>query len=311
MKTVDKAKLTSENLKKTVEHEIRILKRLRHTRIVRLYEVIETPRSIILILEYVDGGTVQQLVKKHKRLEEADAQRILYQLVDAVEHCHNHHVCHRDLKLENFVLDRQQRTVKLIDFGLSVIWRDDQALFKSYGTPCYTAPEIMSGLMYRGPEVDVWSLGVSLATMLTGTLPFQALNSHELKRRVVAGRYTLPEALSAESRDLVRQMLTVAPQHRIRIPHIRQHCWLRGVSEQQGGSFVEHEDASLGLINASALQQLGASGLDTAVVERSIRERSFNHEAACYELLRMASARKGTTAARASGSAPPSSAREA
>ena len=149
MKTVDKAKLTSENLKKTVEHEIRILKRLRHKRIVRLYEVIETARSIILILEYVDGGTVQQLVKKNKKIDESDAQRILYQLIDAVEHCHQMHVCHRDLKLENFMLARNGRSLKLIDFGLSVVWKPGQNLFKSYGTPCYMAPEIIKGRAIR------------------------------------------------------------------------------------------------------------------------------------------------------------------
>ena len=104
-------------------------------------------------------------------------------------------VCHRDLKLENFVLNKQQTTLKLIDFGLSVVWAQGKDLFKSYGTPCYTAPEIIGGKRYLGPQVDVWSLGVSLCTMLTGTLPFQAIGASELNRRILRGQFMLPESL--------------------------------------------------------------------------------------------------------------------
>ena len=115
-------------------------------------------------------------------------------------------VCHRDLKLENFVLDKSQSTLKLIDFGLSVVWAEGQTLFKSYGTPCYTAPEIIGGKRYLGPQVDVWSLGVSLSTMLTGALPFQAIGSSELNRKILRGAFILPEWLSAEAADLIHQV---------------------------------------------------------------------------------------------------------
>ena len=173
-------------------------------------------------------GNLHEHTKRHKRMAEPMAQRLFLQLLDAVAHCHAMKVCHRDLKLENFVLDKNQvsgcnhahapahapattclqprfvrassrlahtlqlygpkparvhqppatvpaqSTLKLIDFGLSVVWAEGQTLFKSYGTPCYTAPEIIGGKRYLGPQVDVWSLGVSLSTMLTGALPFQA-----------------------------------------------------------------------------------------------------------------------------------------
>ena len=105
-------------------------------------------------MEYSDGGNLHEYTKRHKRMAEPMAQRLLYQLVEAVVHCHAQRVCHRDLKLENFVLDKQQSTLKLIDFGLSVVWAEGQTLFKSYGTPCYTAPEIIGGRRYLGPQVD-------------------------------------------------------------------------------------------------------------------------------------------------------------
>ena len=108
MKTIDRSKLYTQNLKKTVEHEIRILKLLRHQSVISLYEIIETPRAIHLIMEYSDGGNLHEHTKRHKRMAEPMAQRLFLQLLDAVAHCHAMRVCHRDLKLENFVLDKTQ-----------------------------------------------------------------------------------------------------------------------------------------------------------------------------------------------------------
>ena len=191
--------------------------------------MIETPRSIHLVMEYSDGGNVQQLVKEQRRLDEPTAKRILWQLLDAVEACHAQRVCHRDLKLENFVLDRSRRTVKLIDFGLSVVWATGQTLFKSYGTPCYTAPEIIMGKRYHGPNCDVWSLGVSLCTMLTGALPFQAIGATELNRRITRGQFHVPEYVSADAKDLLQRMLTTNPEARADLQAIREHAWFKGV----------------------------------------------------------------------------------
>jgi 5'-AMP-activated protein kinase catalytic alpha subunit len=293
MKTVDKSKLTNENLRKTVEHEIRILKKLKHKRIVRLYEVIDTPRSIILILEYVDGGTVQQLVKKHKRLEEADAARILFQLVDAVDYCHTHHVCHRDLKLENFMLARGGRSLKLIDFGLSVVWKVGQALFKSYGTPCYMAPEIIKGASYQGHHVDIWSLGVALATMLTGALPFQGAGDTELKKRILRGSFACPEHVSAEARDLLHKMLALNPEARLSLADIKRHPWLAPYADGRasGGGASPHGARPTGVaapadepLDAGVVARLAEAGLPPDEVERAVRTNSYSHEAACYEM---------------------------
>ena len=290
MKTIDRAKLHSENLKKAVEHEIRILKRLKHRHIVRLYEVFETPRSIHIIMEYVDGGTLQQLVKKQKRVGEADAARLFSQLIDAVSQCHAAHVCHRDLKLENFMLARGGRTLKLIDFGLSVVWKQGQSLFKSYGTPCYMAPEIIKGNNYSGSHVDVWSLGVALATMLTGTLPFQGAGDTELKKRILRGQFPCPEHVSLEARDLMAKMLALNPSDRIDAESIKAHPWLRGAAEANA-------EASAGQppmlptvennapLDDAVLAQLEKVGLDPADVERSVRSSAFNHAAACYDML--------------------------
>ena len=287
MKTIDRSKLFTAALKKTVEQEVRILKRLNHDGVIRLFEVIETPRAIHMVMEYSPGGNLQQLVRALKRIGEERAQPLFIQMVDAVDYCHSQRVCHRDLKLENFVLDRSQRRVQLIDFGLSVIWRPEQPLFKSYGTPCYTAPEIMGGHPYDGPKVDVWSLGVALTTMLTGSLPFQAGSAPELKRRVMTGKYHLSESISEAGRDLVRSMLTLAPERRAELRDIRNGRWLAGAAERlPHPPPAKRDDISAETpLDAPTLRQLESLGMATETVEASVRSDAYNHEAACYEML--------------------------
>lgn len=226
MKTIQRDRLCSDLLRKTVEREIRILKAVRHGGIVRLLEVIETPEAIHQVLEFVDGGSLLELVESRGRLSEAEARPLVWQLIDALEHCHACHICHRDLKLENCMLDRTRRKIVLIDFGLSIVWREGGRLCKSYGTPCYMAPEMTARRSYLGPQVDAWSLGVLLAAMLAGRLPFAAPTRAELKRKILAADYTLPPQLSPQSRDLVARLLTVEPDARIRLADARHHPWL-------------------------------------------------------------------------------------
>jgi len=293
MKTIDRTKLFTAALKKTVEQEVRILKRMNHDGVVRLFEVIETPRAIHMVMEYSPGGNLQQLVRALKRIGEERAQPLFRQMIDAVDYCHSQRVCHRDLKLENFVLDRTQARVQLIDFGLSVIWRDAQPLFKSYGTPCYTAPEIMGGQPYHGPQVDVWSLGVALTTMLTGALPFQASSAPELKRRVLAGRYHLSESLSEAGRELVHSMLALSPEKRAQIREIRSGRWLSGAAARlPHPPAAERDHPAAGVpLDAATLLQLESLGMAAETVEASVRAEAFNHEAGCYGML--LSARRG------------------
>lgn len=294
-------------------------------------QVIETPRCIHLVLEFSAGGNLQQLVKAQKRIGERQAKDFLWQLLDAVDYCHSQRVCHRDLKLENFVLDAAHRRVKLIDFGLSVVWREDSQLFKSYGTPCYSAPEIMAGKSYSGPQVDVWSLGVCLCTMLTGVLPFQGATANELKRKVLNGRYSLPDFVPHGAAEMIAAMLTLPAHERAMIPSLRRMRWLTGCSSElppkakptgtvgvlpcvSSLTLSEHtcSDASSTEANSSrapsetavsdsdetpspldplVLKRLQQAGLNLNDVERSVRSGAFNHEAACYEMLLAAGSR--------------------
>ncbi|PWA61105.1 serine/threonine-protein kinase, SIK1/2, KA1 domain/Ssp2 [Artemisia annua] len=166
-----------------VNREIKIMRLLSHPHIVRLYEVIETQSTIYVIMEYMNSGELFYYIITNGRLEENEARHYFQQIISGVESCHLHKVVHRDLKPENLLLDKKSN-VKIADFGLANVMRDGQLLKTSCGSPSYAAPEILSGRLYAGPEVDVWSCGVILYALLTAVLPFDDENISALSAKI-------------------------------------------------------------------------------------------------------------------------------
>lgn len=146
--------------------------------------------------------------------------------MSGVEYCHFKKVVHRDLKPENLLLDADNN-IKIADFGLSNVIHDGDFLRTSCGSPNYAAPEVISGNLYAGTEVDVWSCGVILYALLCGTLPFDDESIPNLFKKIKSGMYSLPSHLSQLSRDLILRMLVVDPMKRITIPEIRAHPWFQ------------------------------------------------------------------------------------
>jgi 5'-AMP-activated protein kinase catalytic alpha subunit len=133
-------------------------------------------------------------------------------------------VIHRDLKPENLLLD-DKHNVKIADFGLSNTMEDGTFLRTSCGSPNYAAPEVISGQLYAGPEVDVWSCGVILYALLCGSLPFDDESIAALFRKIKLGQFSMPTHLSEGARDIIGRMLVTDPLKRLTIPQIRQHPW--------------------------------------------------------------------------------------
>ncbi|TLD06858.1 Pkinase-domain-containing protein, partial [Venturia nashicola] len=168
LKIISRRKLVTRDMAGRIEREIQYLQLLRHPHIIKLYTVITTPNEIIMVLEYA-GKELFDYIVTHGKLAENQGRKFFQQIVCAVEYCHRHKIVHRDLKPENLLLD-DQLNVKIADFGLSNIMTDGNFLKTSCGSPNYAAPEVISGKLYAGPEVDVWSCGVILYVLLCGRL---------------------------------------------------------------------------------------------------------------------------------------------
>jgi len=226
IKIMDKQAMDQELYKKMREREIAVTKLVEHPNIVRLLDVFETSKKLYLILELVDGETLFDYVYAKGRLEEREAMFFFYQIIDALDYCHRHLICHRDLKPENFLLTKD-RTLKICDFGLASVMAKDH-LHTRCGTANYASPELLKGLGYDGKLADIWSAGVNLYVMVTGSLPFDDENPRRLLIKIRAGQFCMPNFLTPEMMDLISSMMTVDPQERITIAGIKQHpCWLR------------------------------------------------------------------------------------
>ncbi|KAI8543303.1 hypothetical protein RHMOL_Rhmol08G0206100 [Rhododendron molle] len=226
IKILNRRKMKSPDMEEKVRREIKICRLFVHPHIIRLYEVIETPTDIYVVMEYVKSGELFDYIVEKGKLQEDEARSFFQQIISGVEYCHRNMVVHRDLKPENLLL-HSRGNVKIADFGLSNVMRDGHFLKTSCGSPNYAAPEVVSGKLYAGPEIDVWSCGVILYALLCGTLPFDDENIPNLFKKIKGGVYTLPSHLSLGARDLIPRMLVVDPMKRITIPEIRQHFWFK------------------------------------------------------------------------------------
>ncbi|KAM5440913.1 Protein kinase [Microsporum ferrugineum] len=228
LKIIPRRKLQSRDMVGRVEREIQYLQLLRHPHIIKLYTVIATKTDIVMVLEYAERELFDYLVKRG-RCNDDEARIFFQQIICAVEYCHRHKIVHRDLKPENLLIDKD-KNVKIADFGLSNIMTDGNFLKTSCGSPNYAAPEVISGKLYAGPEVDVWSCGVILYVLLVGKLPFDDDYIPSLFKKISAGNFHMPSYISSGAANLIKHMLQVHPVHRISIPEIRQDPWfLKGL----------------------------------------------------------------------------------
>ncbi|XP_039513192.1 serine/threonine-protein kinase MARK1 isoform X2 [Pimephales promelas] len=240
VKIIDKTQLNPTSLQKLFR-EVRIMKVLNHPNIVKLFEVIETEKTLYLIMEYASGGEVFDYLVAHGRMKEKEARAKFRQIVSAVQYCHQKRIVHRDLKAENLLLDADMN-IKIADFGFSNEFTIGSKLDTFCGSPPYAAPELFQGKKYDGPEVDVWSLGVILYTLVSGSLPFDGQNLKELRERVLRGKYRIPFYMSTDCENLLKKLLVLNPGKRGSLEQIMKDRWMNvGHEEEELKPYTEPE----------------------------------------------------------------------
>ncbi|KAJ1535020.1 Serine/threonine-protein kinase par-1, partial [Cladochytrium tenue] len=270
VKIIDKARLDKSTAAKLFR-EVRIMKMLNHPHIIRLYEVIDTPADLYLVMEYVPGGEVFDFLVTHGRMKERDARRLFRQVVAAVSYCHALHVIHRDLKAENLLLDANLN-VKVADFGFSNQFSPGQRLATWCGSPPYAAPELFQGKEYTGPEVDVWSLGVVLYVLVCGALPFDGSTLPKLRARVLAGKYKVPFYMSPDCERLIKKMLVLDPARRATMEQVRKDPWFTEGFENEPLPMAGSQTILTPEQHEAVLEELEDIGMPRRDVERAIRE---------------------------------------
>ncbi|KAM9840290.1 uncharacterized protein ACBR49_015692 [Aulostomus maculatus] len=232
IKVIDKKKARQDSyVLKNMKREPRIHQMVRHPHIVVLLETLETENSYYMAMELCAGGDLMDRICERKRLDEREVRRYTRQILSAVEHLHRHGIVHRDLKIENFLLD-EHNNIKIVDFGLSNTLKAEslslELLNTQCGSPAYAAPELLAHRKY-GPKVDVWSVGVSMFAMLTGTLPFtvEPFNIKQLHQKMVSGDIgSIPADVSKGAVTFVLSLLEPDPDKRPSIRAAMEERWI-------------------------------------------------------------------------------------
>lgn len=227
LKFISRASIKKPTHWTRIRREINLLRAMHHPHIVKLYDYKDNGSDILLMMEYISGGDLFDRIVHHRdqKFSEKEARPLFRQIVSAVDYCHQNRIIHRDLKPENLMVDDRNQ-IKLIDFGFANIYSPRGYLETNCGSPLYASPEIVQGVKYVGPEVDIWSLGVILFAMLTGTLPFEDEQLKGLYAKICAGNYQVPSYLSSEARELLKIMLTVDPKQRATMKDIKFSAWV-------------------------------------------------------------------------------------
>ena len=283
IKAIDRSHMDNEYTRRKIFREVYILKKLKSRFVVKILEVFENNENFLIVMEYVQGGDLLNYLKLHGRMPEDQCKKIFYQVVLGVKTIHQHGILHRDIKLDNILLDQSMNHIKICDFGVSKLVHKGEIITDQCGTPAYLAPEIVLDKGYEGFWSDIWSLGVLLYCMVCGTVPFKANNLQDLHKAILVGKFDLPEHLSANIKHLIRSMLVILPHRRIPIEKMLKHRWFDDCENLFEDAF---NDEALRVRNES-LAVVEGFGYPKQHVINSLGFKSLNHAYAVYNMINL------------------------
>ncbi|XP_060796022.1 calcium/calmodulin-dependent protein kinase (CaM kinase) II gamma 1 isoform X8 [Neoarius graeffei] len=271
-KIINTKKLTARDHQK-LEREARICRLLKHPNIVRLHDSIAEESFHYLVFDLVTGGELFEDIVAREYYSEADASQCINQILESVNHIHQHDIVHRDLKPENLLLASKMKgaAVKLADFGLAIeVQGEQQAWFGFAGTPGYLSPEVLRKDPY-GKPVDIWACGVILYILLVGYPPFWDEDQHKLYQQIKAGAYDFPspewDTVTPEAKNLINQMLTINPAKRITAEQALKHPWV--CQRSTVASMMHRQETVECLRKFNARRKLKGAILTTMLVSRN------------------------------------------
>ncbi|KYG50682.1 hypothetical protein M433DRAFT_138913 [Acidomyces richmondensis BFW] len=276
------AKKDDANLAREIHHHRQFL----HPHIARLYEVIVTESLVWLVLEYCPGDELYNYLLKNGRMEPAMVQKIFTQLVGAVSYVHGKSCVHRDLKLENILLDKH-KNVKLVDFGFTREYQGSTSYLQTWcGTVCYSAPEMLKGEKYAGEKVDVWSLGIILYALLCGELPFDEDDDQATKMLILKEEPKYPDHLPEAGCALIKKLLSKRPLLRPALADILRDPWLAEHAPQQQEILkIQQPPAFSTQVEKDTLQRMKSAGVDIDVVIENVLSQRCDSLAGWWALL--------------------------
>ena len=266
VKVLEKDKITEEEDIERINREIKFLKKFKNINIIKIYEVIETSKSVYFIMEYAPGGELFNYIVKKKYLDEKEASFFFIQIIHALDFIHKHQIAHRDVKPENMLLT-ENNTIKMIDFGLSNQYNKGSMLKTPCGSPCYAAPEMLLVRKYAGSHVDIWSAGITLYAMVCGYLPFEDPNNEKLYKKIVECKLEFP---------------SVNPQKRITFEEIKSHPFYK-----LSNTLINKSNFGLYLnqVDAFVLDKMVELGFNKDTVIKEVEANNHNNNTTTYELL--------------------------
>ena len=285
IKILEKTRISKIEDKERINREISIMKRLYHINIAKLYQVVENKLTIYLIQEHVPGKEFMDYLTKKGKLKEVEACKFYHQIISGLEYIHECGIAHRDFKPENILLTNDNTILKIIDFGLGNVYKNNQLLKTACGSPCYAPPEMIKEQSYNPALSDIWSSGIILYLMLCGKLPFYHEENEIMYEQILSGKFELPNYLSDNAKDILKKIIEIDPKKRMNFKEIKAHPWFNIIEKD----YMIHKGVNINEdiipIDEEIITNMEKIGFNKMEIRYSLIKNFHNKVTTVYDLL--------------------------